>query len=113
VTLLAFAAECRDAAQTAVPLLVGARLLLCPVPLLLIDISHSHGAQQQTHNTLRLQSNDGTEKQIDRWMDGQMHDHFIDPARLRAESTLKPESIMPAIHHYQTDESTDQTIINF
>jgi len=53
VTLLAFAAERR----AATPLLLDAQLL----PLS-IDISCPHGAQQQTHHTPRLRSNDGTDE---------------------------------------------------
>jgi len=62
VTLLAFAAERRAAARAAASLLLGARLLLRSAPPLSINISRSHGAQQQTRRTPPLWSHDGTDR---------------------------------------------------
>ena len=67
MVLPAFAAERRVAA----PLLLGARR-----PPLSIDTSCPHGAQQQTHRTPLMRSNDGT----DRRTDGRTPDRYTDRA---------------------------------
>jgi len=60
MALPAFAAERRAAARSAASLLLGAG-----APLLSIDISFPHGAQQQTRRTPLLRSNDGTARRTD------------------------------------------------
>jgi len=61
MTLLAFAAERRGAAL----LPVGAWRLPRSTPLLSIDMSRLHGAQQQTRRTPRLRPLDGTDRRTD------------------------------------------------
>ena len=60
-------------------------------PSLSINISCPRGAQQQTHHTPLLRSNDGTDAWTDRQTDGGTLDRFIDPAThiMRAASTRK------------------------
>ena len=83
MTLLAFAAERRGAAL----LPVGAWRLPRSTPLLSIDMSRLHGAQQQTRRTPRLRPLDGTDRQTD----GRTHDRFIDPTphTVRSVSTAE------------------------
>ena len=92
VTLLAFAVECHVVAPCWGTTGAGRPAAAA------VDISHSHGAQQQTR--CMLQSNNGT----NRWQtDGQKLNHFTDPA---------PQSIYyaniankaRALYHYFVDD---------
>ena len=84
MTLPAFAAKRR-----AVALCCGA--VAAERPSLSINTSCPRGAQQQTHHTPLLRSNDGTDAWTDRQTDGGTLDRFIDPAAhiMRAASTRK------------------------
>jgi len=106
MTLPAFAAKRRAVApccgavlwrRAVAPLLSRCAVALCcgavaaERPSLSIIISCPRGAQQQTHHTPLLRSNDGTDAWTDRQTDGGTLDRFIDPAThiMRAASTRK------------------------